>query len=72
MPDLPLKRYRLHFDVYASTDIEVDAVSEEAAREEGYLRVLLPSLCRRCAEHLDIHDIGEIDAIDEIEVDEED
>ena len=54
-----MSKYYVTFEGYAGTTVEVDADSEEQAREEA-CKLVGPSLCHQCASELDLGDIGEI------------
>jgi len=59
-------KYWVTFEVYASQTVEVEASSEEQARERAYRKAGV-SLCHECSRDIDIADIGEITNVEAVE-----
>jgi len=53
-------KYLVHFKLYASTMVEVEAESEEQAREKAEENFEPVCLCHQCANDVEISDVGEI------------
>lgn len=53
-------KYLVVFEVYASTTVEVEAGSEEEARDLANEKAYCPSVCQYCANEVEISDIGDI------------
>lgn len=54
-----MRKWSVHFEVYASTAIEVEAETEEEASDKAWDTVQSPSICYHCARKIDIGGIGE-------------
>jgi hypothetical protein len=60
-------KYFVTFEVYASTVIEVEANSENEARDIANEKCYCPTLCHQCSNDIEVSDIGEIVDIQEAE-----
>lgn len=53
-------KYAVHFNVYASQVVEVEADNEEEAKEKAIDKFEPVCLCHQCSDLVDIGDDGEI------------
>lgn len=61
-----LKKYSVAIKVNATMYVEVEADSEEEAREKAWSEAYEPSLCHQCSDEMEIDGLGEIVGIDEV------
>lgn len=59
-----MPKYSVSFNVYATTYVEVDADSEEDARDKAKDIVEEPCLCFQCANDLEIGCLGDIASVE--------
>ena len=58
-------KYFVHFSLYASKVVEVEADNEDQAREKAEENFEPVCLCHQCAHDVEIGDVGEIVAVTE-------
>lgn len=54
-----MSKYRVTFEIYASSTVEVEADSEEQAKQKASKKVW-PTLCHECSDEVEISGIGEL------------
>jgi hypothetical protein len=60
-----MAKYSVAFQVFATTYIDVEADSEDEAREKAEAEIDEPTLCDRCSDDVEIESIGNIVSVKE-------
>jgi len=60
-----MPKYLVAFQVYATTWVEVEADSEEEAKEKAEQEINEPTLCHQCADEVEIDGVGDVVGIQE-------
>ncbi len=60
-----MKTYYVTFEIFASTTVQVEADSEDEAREKACKKAGGVSLCHQCSRVVSIDDVGEITNVSE-------
>lgn len=62
-----MSKYIVHFNMYASTAVEVEADNVDEAKEIAMSEFDAPCLCHYCSDKIDLSDEGEISAVTKLD-----